>query len=171
MLGFFQENGSPPISMAQTSLTYEARVRRLLEGLLVGEDYELAYLVFISGPKRPSLQIALEKKDGTPPTIDICARFHRQFRLHLLQEELFKETSALEVSSPGLDRPLFTYKDFKRFEGRHVRLTLKKAHDGQKRFEGRLESTDQETICVHSDNQSLSIMFANIHHCKLIPIL
>ena len=160
------------LCMVETSVAMpsKARARDVIEHLLKPEDYKIAYLILSMG-KEPRLQVAIETTEGTPPTINVCTRFHRQIRLHLLTEGLFGEHFNLEVSSPGLDRPLFEKADFERFNGHLVKVVLKEAVDEHKRFDAHIAGVEDHQIRFKTQAAEIITTVANIHHCKLIPIL
>lgn len=145
-------------------------MRRVIEGLLSPKGYKIAYLILSTG-KESRLQVAIEESDGTPPTIDVCTRVHKQIRVHLIAEGLANDTLKLEVSSPGLDRPLFTPQDFERFKGQRVKVLLREAVDEHKRFEADIAGVTVNTITFKRENGQVVTPLANINHCKLIPIL
>lgn len=151
--------------------SHQERVRTFLSTFFQDAGYRLAYMVTSSHQGTPKLHVAFEHPDGTAPSLDLCVRFHKQLRLLLPQEGLFTDTLNLEVSSPGLDRPLFGVEDFKRFQGRDVQLVLKAPIEGKKRFNARLDRVDDTSIHALVHHESLEVDIQNIHHCKLIPIL
>lgn len=75
----------------------------------------------------------------------------------------------LEVSSPGLDRPLKTLGDFERFAGRDVTLKLKLPRDGRRRFEGKLVGVEGGRIAVDVEGQRQHLEFAEIDRARLVP--
>ncbi len=157
--------------MSTTFPSHQERLRAFLKAFFQDAGYRLAYMVTSAHQGTPKLHVAFEYPDGTAPSLDLCVRFHKQLRLLLTQEELFTDTLSLEVSSPGLDRPLFDVADFKRFQGRDVHLVLKAPIEGKKRFNARLDKVDDTSIRAVVHHQPLEVDIQNIHHCKLIPIL
>jgi len=75
----------------------------------------------------------------------------------------------LEVSSPGLDRPLKTLGDFERFAGRDVTLKLKLPREGRRRFEGKLVGVEGGRIAVDVEGQRQHLEFAEIDRARLVP--
>lgn len=75
----------------------------------------------------------------------------------------------LEVSSPGLDRPLFALEHFQRFIGARVRLRLAEKLDGRRRFDGRIAGIDGETVLLDADGGRLALPFAQIESARLVP--
>lgn len=118
------------------------------------------------------INIAVEKNNGDTPTADECAKLHRLIRAYLTQKNLLKDTVTLEVSSPGLDRPLRTTEDYTRFQGQRVVVALHEPHNNQKTIEGKLLGHKEEHVLLHhAEEEEIAIAFSNIRHCKLIPIL
>lgn len=140
--------------MATAALVIE-RVRTLLLPLLEAEGMELVDLEFRREGRGWVLRIYLDRPGGV--TLDDCQRVSEQMGDLLDIEDLIDHPYTLEVSSPGLDRPLKTPQDFIRFTGRLVRLTTAVPIAGQRRFRGRVEGyregkvilvRDQGPICL-----------------------
>jgi ribosome maturation factor RimP len=143
----------------------------LIKDVVAETGYGLAYVDYVSG-KNSTLVVALENTDGSPVTLGDCEKVSRRLSTHLDILDPIKNAYQLEVSSPGLDRPLFTVQDYEKFQGHAVKLTLKMPRDGQKRFQGKLLGVKEDVIQLHTDEEeSLSIPLSEIHRCKLIPIL
>jgi ribosome maturation factor RimP len=75
----------------------------------------------------------------------------------------------LEVSSPGLDRPLFELEHFRRFAGARARIRLAEKLDGRRRFDGRIVGVDGETVLLDADGARLALPFARIESARLVP--
>lgn len=110
--------------------------------------------VQLSGSRRPVLQIMIECQDGTPITVDHCANVSRVASAYLDLEDPIKSAFVLEVSSPGLARPLVKPKDFIRYQGHTIEMTLMLPQDGRKRFQGLLETANEEEIVLVYDQQT-----------------
>lgn len=130
-------------------------------------------LVFISKADFGNgTQIAIEHHDGKTPSMGDCARLHRLLRAYLVQKSVINEKAALEVCSPGLDRPLITKEDYVRFKGHRVAVTLHEALGDHKTLKGELHDLHNgEVIIKISQDERIPVAFSNIRHCKLIPIL
>jgi ribosome maturation factor RimP len=114
---------------------------------------------------RALLRIFLDKADGV--TLDDCQRVSQQLSAVLDVEEIISHQYVLEVSSPGLDRPLFTLDQFKRFIGHDVRLKLTMPINGQARFVGKIVSVDHETLILDVAEKKLELPFTQIEKANL----
>ena len=75
----------------------------------------------------------------------------------------------LEVSSPGLDRPLFTIEQFERFSGEEVKLTVFAPVDGRRKFKGKILGAAEGTVRMEQDGNEVSLEFSNIAKARLVP--
>ncbi len=128
--------------------------------------------VHFSGGKRPSLQIMAEHKqvEGAPLkriTVDDCADISRTVSAILDVEDPISSAYSLEVSSPGIDRPLTRRKDFVFYAGHAVRIDSKMPIDGRKRFMGKLLGMENDMIKVSHALQTYEIPFENVARAKL----
>ena len=145
----------------------EERIETLLEPVLEAMGYALVR-VQISDVPNAVLQVMAERDDGKGMTVDDCARISREISTILDVEDPIELAYALEVSSPGIDRPLVTLADFERFAGYDVRIDLKQDMAGQRRFRGRLESVSGEVIELRTKDRNLHLPFPGIRRAKLI---
>lgn len=123
-------------------MTAVAKIEQLIEPTLSAMGY-LLVRVRLQGGQRPVLQIMAERDSGGAAhdggfTIEDCTEISRAVSAILDVEDPIKEAYNLEVSSPGLDRPLVKPVDFERFKGFVARIELGAPHQGRKRFRGRL---------------------------------
>jgi ribosome maturation factor RimP len=115
--------------------------------LLVEEaDLELVDLDFCQGGSRSVLRIFVDKTGGV--TLDQCAKLNRKIGDYLDMEDLIAYRYLLEVSSPGLDRPLLLGKDFKRKIGEKVKVFLKEKLDGQNEWVGKIMDFKEEDLIL-----------------------
>ncbi|HEX9428175.1 MAG TPA: ribosome maturation factor RimP [Candidatus Polarisedimenticolia bacterium] len=112
------------------------RIRAIATPILEFAGMELVHLEMKRDAGGWILRLYIDKEAGV--TLDDCSRISRQLSAQLDLEDPIPQRYTLEVSSPGLDRPLVTEKDFSRFAGRRVRLSTLTAVDGQRNFTGRL---------------------------------
>jgi len=98
---------------------------------------ELVHLEMKREPGGLLLRLYIDKEGGV--TLDDCARISRQLSVQLDVEDPIEERYTLEVSSPGLDRPLFSDGDFARFSGRKIRLSTHVPLEGRRNYQGRLD--------------------------------
>lgn len=136
----------------------------VLEPTIVGLGYELVDLE-ISNRGR-LLRIFIDKPGGV--TVDDCVLVSNQVS-RLLAVELDFDYDNLEVSSPGLDRPLKKEADFQRFSGEKVQLKLRVPLNGRKNFVGVLRGAESGVLSLDMDGTLLAIALANLDKARLVP--
>ncbi|MDO5713466.1 MAG: ribosome maturation factor RimP [Tissierellia bacterium] len=100
------------------------------------------------------------KKEGV--TLDDCTKFSQALGKSLDDEDLFQEPYVLEVSSPGLDRPLKNERDYKRNIGNLVDVSLYSAFQGKKKFQGYLKDYNSEEIILNIDDEMIHLPISSI---------
>jgi ribosome maturation factor RimP len=130
--------------------------------------YEIVRLKLIGGSRRPTLQVMADRLDGAAMVVDDCARVSRAIDPVLDEIDAIAGEYALEVSSPGIDRPLVRAKDFARWAGHEVRIELEKPVEGRKRFTGKLEGIDGDRVTVALVDAKVSFALAEIASAKLV---
>ena len=129
--------------------------------------------VKISGEIRPTLQIMIERLDGEALIVDDCAIASYTTSALLDVENLMNSAYVLEVSSPGLDRPLVKIADYKKFVGSDVTIKTAQALNNRKNFSGKLESAAETDITIKLDAPSateealVEIEYVNIRSANL----
>jgi len=124
--------------------------------------------VQVSGKNELLMQVMVEHKDGQGMTVDDCANVSRAISALLEVEDPIKDPYTLEVSSPGLDRPLVKLRDFERFQGHQVRVETNVAQDGQKRFKGKLLGVEDKTVKILVDDLEVILAYPDIRRAKLL---
>jgi len=112
-------------------------LRRMAREILEYAGMEMVHLEMKREPGGHLVRLYIDKEGGV--TLDDCSLISRQLSAQLDIEDPIEGRYTLEVSSPGLDRPLFTDRDFARFAGRQIRLSTHVPLDGRRNFQGRLE--------------------------------
>ncbi|ANC92622.1 ribosome maturation factor RimP [Azospirillum humicireducens] len=143
------------------------RIEQIITPSVEAMGYEVVR-VQISGGQRSVLQIMAERADGAPMTVEDCADISRSVSALLDVEDPIREAYTLEVSSPGIDRPLTRLKDFERFAGFEARLESRMAIDGRKRFKGMLKGVEDGLVCVDTEQGPARLEFDNILRAKLV---
>ena len=119
---------------------------------------------------RPALQIMAEPFEDREMTVEDCAAISRHLAAVLDVEDPIDQAYTLEVSSPGIDRPLTREADFTRFAGEQVKITLLQMQDGQKRFKGRLTGIDETgRITIETKTGRVTFEFSDVDSAKLDP--
>lgn len=142
------------------------RVNELITPTLADMGYEVVRVRF--GGKPAVLQIMAERVRDGGMDIDDCEAVSRAVSAIMDVEDPIPSAYNLEVSSPGIDRPLTRLKDFARWAGHEARIELNAPQDGRKRFKGLLMGLDGEAISLVVDGQSLTVPFAAIRDAKLV---
>jgi ribosome maturation factor RimP len=101
--------------------------------------------------------------------IEDCEAVSREVSAQLDVEDPISGNYTLEVSSPGIDRPLFTAAQYARFAGQSAKVTLKLPQDGRRRLQGRIDKADDSTVVFDVDGQPFEVAFENIDKAKLVP--
>ena len=143
-----------------------AKVWRLAEPLCLSEGMELVHVEYQREPAGRTLRIYLDKPGGV--TLDDCVNISRQLSDLL---DVGVETEApyrMEVSSPGIQRPLGRLDDFERFKGSRAKVRTVQALEGRKNFTGTLQGLSGLSVLLWVDNQALSIAFTDIVKAHLI---
>ena len=153
--------------LARTSEGRAAEVERLIAPTLADMGYDIVR-VMLSGDRRARLQVMIERDDLSAITVDDCAAASRAASAILDVEDPIAEAYTLEVSSPGMDRPLTRLADFARFAGREARIELRQPLAGRRRFSGRLLGVEGEAVLLDRGGERFSLPFADLIKAKLI---
>ncbi len=150
------------------------KLNQIIEPALTDMGFSLVRIRFsgigADGKSRSQLQIMAEPIEIREMTIEDCAQISRQLAAVLDVEDPISEAYQLEVSSPGIDRPLTRPADFMRFAGELAKVTLLQMRDGQKRFRGRIGGIDEDGM-IHLDTGSgrLSFTLDEVDTAKIDP--
>jgi ribosome maturation factor RimP len=144
----------------------------LVTPTLDGLGYELVR-VLVSGSHQPTLQVMAERRDGSPMKVEDCEKISRALSAKLDVEDPIAGAYTLEVSSPGLDRPLIRPRDYVRFAGSVARVETREAQEGQRRFKGRIARADDSAVTLAiadegAEPREVAIAFANIAKARLV---
>jgi ribosome maturation factor RimP len=150
--------GDAHFSFVKPESGREAWIRAALEGL----GYEL---VDIESSRSGLLRIFIDSGHGI--TVDDCARVSNHLTRAFAVEGI--DYARLEVSSPGLDRPLKRLADYERFAGRDATVKLKLPRDGQRRFEGRLVGVEGGNVVLDVEGTRQHLAFEDIDRARLVP--
>ena len=129
---------------------YESRTERFLLPLLAEHYFELVVVEYVKEGGNWYLRTYIDKEGGI--TVDDCEVISRTLSDWLDKEDFIADSYTLEVSSPGLGRPLKKDKDFERSMGEDVELRLYKPRDKQKEFAGILKGYDRETVTIETED-------------------
>jgi len=143
-------------------------LHNLFEPVVESMGYELVGVEYHGGEHHGVLRIYIDQDDGI--TVDDCAAVSRQISAVLDVEDPITNAYDLEVSSPGLNRPLFKAADFARFAGQRAKIRLAIAQDGRKNFNGLLQGIDEdrEEVIIDVDNELFYLPLQDIAKANLI---
>ncbi|MEC9453621.1 MAG: ribosome maturation factor RimP [Pseudomonadota bacterium] len=143
------------------------RVEELIAPSLEALGFELVRVRF-GGPGRPTLQIMIERQDREALTVDDCASASKAISALLDVEDPIGGAYNLEISSPGLDRPLTRIGDFERFAGFEAKIEVTVPVNGRKRLRGQVLGVENGNVRISRDEGSHSVPFETIKKAKLI---
>jgi len=146
------------------SLTQKLRV--LLEPEILKMNYELVDLKYVKENNRNFLRIFIDKEEGI--TLDDCELVSKKLEEILDQENLISHSYFLEVSSPGIERPLLKEQDYERFAGRKVEIRTFASWDGRKKIKGYLVGFKNGKVLMQLGDELTQIPFQAIAKAKLI---
>ncbi|MDP6786406.1 MAG: ribosome maturation factor RimP [Rhodospirillales bacterium] len=124
--------------------------------------------VRLSGGNKPSLQVMAERLDGGSIVIDDCAAISRAVSAILDAEDPIAGPYSLEVSSPGIDRPLVRLGDFERFTGHLAKVRTGRPIGGRKRFQGRLLGVTGDAVRLEDGDAAIELPFPDIERAALV---
>ena len=132
--------------------------------------YELVGVDFFSrGPASGLLRIYIDREGGV--TVGDCGRVSHQVSGVLDVEDPIAGRYDLEVSSPGLDRPLFCREHFERFVGHEARIRLSMKLNGRRKFQGRLRGVEDDYVLIEEEDQVHRLPLGQIESARLVPEL
>ena len=151
----------------KATLASEQHLKDLLEPTVEAIGFELIRVRYTGG-KKPVLQIMAERADGSM-SVEDCADLSRELAAVLDVEDPIAGEYSLEVSSPGVDRPLTRLKDFDNWAGFEAKLELREPVDGQKRFRGMLDGIEGNEVRLETKEFGiLGFSFDMIDKAKLV---
>jgi ribosome maturation factor RimP len=139
----------------------------IIEPSLEAMGYRLVRIAFL-GARRATLQIMAERIDDTPMTVDDCTEISRSVSALLDVADPIAGAYMLEVSSPGIDRPLTRPEDYDRFAGFEAKVELGRSLDGRKRFRGRILGRADDHVRLIDDAREVRLPLADIAKAKLV---
>jgi ribosome maturation factor RimP len=144
-------------------------VATLIEPTLQSMGYALVRVAIVGGAGRPTLQVMAERIDGAAMSVDDCADISESVSAVLDVEDPIAGAYTLEVSSPGIDRPLVKKADYDRFAGFEARLETSEPVAGRKRFRGRVLGTGEDSVRLKLDTgEDVEVPLARITKAKLV---
>jgi len=144
-----------------------ADLRKLLEPGVSAMGFELVDVELAGSHHNPTLRVYIDSPAGV--TVDNCADVSRQLSALLDVEDPLPGHYTLEVSSPGLDRPLVKPDDFRRFVGETIKVKMHQPILGRKNFAGRLVEVATDHVVVEVDKEHYDLAFEGMERARLVP--
>lgn len=148
--------------------TLEQKLEELILPTIESMGCELVGIECIRAGRFLTVRMYIDKEGGV--TIDDCSDVSRQVSAILDVEDPIADKYNLEVSSPGLDRPLFTLAHYERFIGRDVVIHLRMPMFDRRKWQGKLESVEGDLITLNVEGQTQQFAFGNIQKANLVPV-
>jgi len=174
VLGFFMEVGlAPTFCFRESDQMYEQRIPggkrldTLVRPSIAALGYELVGIDYRPARGGATLRLYIDSDDGI--TVDDCERVSHQVSGVLDVADPIPGHYTLEVSSPGLDRPLFTPADYARFAGQEVRLRVRETTDGRHTYTGTLTGVREDVVVIEEDGVEVSFPMESIARANLVP--
>ena len=145
----------------------QATLEELIQPTVDALGYDLVRLV-VSGRQRPTLQVMAERKDRQPMTVEDCETISRALSAKLDVEDPLPNAYTLEVSTPGIDRPLVKPLDFQRFSGHLAKVETTAPISGQRRFTGKIVRADEAAVRLALAAGEVDLPIADIARAKLV---
>ena len=146
------------------------KLTQMLKPAVEGLGYELVGIENLPMGKHTVLRVYIDSADGDGITVNDCSRVSHQVSGVLEVEEPIKGQFTLEVSSPGIDRPLFSFEQFEQFVGSKVKLKLFHAIEGKRKITGMIESINGDDIIIKDadSDSSFQLQMDDIDKANII---
>jgi ribosome maturation factor RimP len=145
-----------------------ARIETLIAPSLEAMGYRLVRVAVTGGRRAQVLQVMAERIDDRPMSVEDCTEVTHTVSALLDVEDPIEHAYMLEVSSPGIDRPLVRREDYERFQGYEAKLELAVPIDGRRRFQGKLLGLDADRVKLNLGAEVVELPLAGIQRAKLV---
>lgn len=148
--------------------TLEQKLQELLSDTIEAMGFELVGVENQRAGRFLTVRLYIDKEGGV--TIDDCSDVSRQVSAILDVEDPIADKYNLEVSSPGLDRPLFTLAHYERFIGRDIVVHLRIPMSDRRKWQGKLSAVEGDMISLEVEGSTQQFAFGNIQKANLVPV-
>ncbi|MCK7545487.1 ribosome maturation factor RimP [Marinobacter bryozoorum] len=145
------------------------KLEEILRPVVEGLGYEFWGIEFRSQGRQSVLRLFIDDQENGI-SIEDCEKVSRQVSGVMDVEDLIQNEYTLEVSSPGMDRPLFTLEQFTAWAGYKVNIRLRMAFDGRRKFQGILKGTEDGDVVVVVDDHEYLLPFESIDKANIVPV-
>jgi len=166
-----QQNGPQAhFFMVETSLsvgTRQGKLLQLLEPVVTALGYDLWGFEYLSSGRHSTLRVYIERPEGI--LVEDCERVSRQISSVMDVEDPIQGEYTLEVSSPGMDRPLYTADQYARFAGEEINVRLKVPYEGRRKYKGRLVGVEGDEVVMAVENHEYLFPIDTIDKANVVP--
>ena len=145
-----------------------ARIETLIAPSLEAMGYRLVRVAVTGGRRTQVLQVMAERMDERPMGVDDCTEVTHTVSALLDVADPIEHAYLLEVSSPGIDRPLVRREDYERFQGHEAKLELAAPIEGRRRFRGKLLGVEADRVRLNLGAEVVELPLARIQRAKLV---
>jgi len=142
-------------------------IEKLIDPSIIDSGYDVVRVQFLDERKK-TLQIMIERRDRRSVTVDDCAAVSRIVSTLLDVEDPVPGRYTLEVSSPGIDRPLVKVGDYERYTGFEAAVETNRPLDGRKKFRGRISGVEGTSIRMECEGEYAELPFEEIRRASLV---
>lgn len=143
------------------------RIEEIIAPTIQDMGYQVVRIQ-MQGDRHPTLQIMAERLDRKMMNVDDCADISNAISPLLDVHDPIEDEYSLEISSPGVDRPLVRREDYERFAGFEAKIEMADLIDGRKRFTGRVAGLVDDTVQILVDGETQDLPFEDIVKAKLV---
>ncbi len=147
--------------------TKSEQLEMLIAPVVTGLGFELWGIEYLSQGRHTVLRVFIDSEDGIH--VDDCAAVSRQLSGVFDVEDPIAGEYNLEVSSPGMDRPLFTLSHYERYVGHKVQIRLRVPFEGRRKFSGLLKGVEGDEVVVEVDNHEYLLPIDSIDKANIVP--
>ena len=147
-------------------MSEKLKIEELITPTINSLGYDLVRVQILDEGTK-TLQIMVDRLDEANLTIDDCSIISKEISVIIDINDPIGENYLLEVSSPGIDRPLLRFKDFEKYAGFHARVDMNTALEGRKKFKGKLTGIEGDNIRIKVKEETYLLPFSKIEKAKL----
>lgn len=142
-------------------------IKALIAPVVTGLGFELWGMEYLTQGRHSVLKVYIDSDKGID--VDDCAQVSRQISAVLEVQDPIRSQYTLEVSSPGLDRRLYTLAQFDMYKGALVKISLSRAYEGRRRFNGRLCGVEGDEVILRNGDQETLFPIEQIERANVVP--
>lgn len=164
----FRGGAVPPFCLSKAKMQIEQKILSIIEASSMAQEYEVVQVKYFNMGRNNILQILVERKDENPIRVEDCEKVSHTISALLDVEDVIKSRYNLEVSSAGIDRPLVRVKDYIKYVGYEISVSLLRPIASKNRLQGKLLGANDQNINLATSEEELVIDYDNIDSAKLV---